>query len=171
LLSLVPPLVGELEEQCAARGVLGVLGGANAVVGVTIIELSEEHGVIPGGAEGGPTLPSAITLAGRSRNAATQFSSAVLIFFHFLDNGGLAQGSAAVAPDSAVIQISPKAYGKNARRTPTTTIGHAAAAPPSSATNSRRPMPNMGGPSLRDCRIVSLPPGQAAGPWGRPELI
>src|SRR5262249_6041787 len=36
--------------------------------------------------------------------------------------------------------------------------GHAAAAPPSSATNSRRPMPDMGGPSLRDYRIVSLPP-------------
>ena len=30
----MPPLVGELEEQCAARGVLGVLGGAGAVVGV-----------------------------------------------------------------------------------------------------------------------------------------
>jgi hypothetical protein len=30
--------------------------------------------------------------------------------------------------------------------------GHAAAAPPSSATNSRRPMPDMGAPSLRDYR-------------------
>jgi hypothetical protein len=91
----VPPLVGELEEQCAARGVLSVLGRASAVVGVTIIELSEEHGSLPGGAEGGPTLPSAITLAGRSRDAAVQFSSAVLIFVHFLDDGGLAAASAA----------------------------------------------------------------------------
>src|SRR5262249_48673321 len=38
---------------------------------------------------------------------------------------------------------------------------HAAAAPPSSATNFRRPMPDMGGPSLRDSRIFSLPPT----PW------
>src|SRR5262249_23013979 len=37
----------------------------------------------------------------------------------------------------------------------------AAAAPPKSATNCRRPMPDMGGPSLRDCRILSLPPT----PW------
>src|SRR5215831_8075026 len=36
--------------------------------------------------------------------------------------------------------------------------GHDAAAPPSSATNSRRPMPDMGGPSLRDYRTFSLPP-------------
>jgi hypothetical protein len=43
--------------------------------------------------------------------------------------------------------------------------GHAAA-PPSSATNSRRPMPDMGGPSLRDCRTLSLPPGRPVGPWG-----
>src|SRR5262249_50710274 len=35
--------------------------------------------------------------------------------------------------------------------------GHAVA-PPKSATNCRRPMPDMGGPSLRDCRILSLPP-------------
>ena len=49
--------------------------------------------------------------------------------------------------------------------------GHAAAAPPSSATNSRRPMPDMGGPSLRDYRIVSLPPGRPVGPWGKPELF
>src|SRR5262249_28003979 len=35
--------------------------------------------------------------------------------------------------------------------------GRTTAAPPSSATNSRRPMPDMGGPSLRDCRKVSLP--------------
>jgi hypothetical protein len=53
-------LVGELEEQCAARGVFSVLGRASAVVGVTIIELSKEHGSLPGGEEGGPALPSAI---------------------------------------------------------------------------------------------------------------
>jgi hypothetical protein len=28
----------------------------------------------------------------------------------------------------------------------------------------------MGGPSLRDCRGVSLPPGRKVGPWGGPEL-
>src|SRR5262245_5882380 len=37
-------------------------------------------------------------------------------------------------------------------------IGQAATAPPSSATNSRRPMPDMGGPSLRDYRTLNLPP-------------
>jgi len=62
--------------------VLSVLSRASAVVGVTIIELSEEHGSLPGGAEGGPTPPSAITLAGESRHDAVQFSSAVLIFIH-----------------------------------------------------------------------------------------
>jgi hypothetical protein len=36
-----------------------------------------------------------------------------------------------------------------------------AAAPPMSVMKSRRPMPDMGGPSLRDYRIVSLPPS----PW------
>src|SRR5262245_10497243 len=36
--------------------------------------------------------------------------------------------------------------------------GHTAAAPPSSATNPRRPMPDMGGPSLRDYRTLNLPP-------------
>jgi len=35
-----------------------------------------------------------------------------------------------------------------------------AAAPPSSAMNSRRPMPDMGGPSLRDSRSLSLPPAR-----------
>src|SRR5262249_62248954 len=38
-----------------------------------------------------------------------------------------------------------------------------AAALPSSATNSRRPMPDMGGPSLRDYRSVSLPPREPVG--------
>src|SRR5262245_22008879 len=42
--------------------------------------------------------------------------------------------------------------------------GHAiAAAPPSSDTNSRRPRPDMRGPSLRDCRSVSLPPTRPVG--------
>ena len=50
-------------------------------------------------------------------------------------------------------------------------VGHAATAPPSSATNSRRPMPDMGGPSLRDCRRVSLPPSQPVGPWAKSELF
>jgi hypothetical protein len=63
--------------------VVGALGGESAFVGVAVIELSEEHGVIPGGAEGGPTLPSAITLASVSRNAAVQFSPAALNFGHF----------------------------------------------------------------------------------------
>jgi hypothetical protein len=57
-----PPLVGELEEQCAARGVLSVLGRAGAVVGVTIIELSEEHGSLPGGAEEARPRPSRLPL-------------------------------------------------------------------------------------------------------------
>jgi hypothetical protein len=86
----VPPLAGALEEQCAARGVVGVLGRASAFVGVAVVELSEEHGVIPGGAEGGPTLPSAITLAGGSRNVAVQFSFCGINFRPFLDDGGLA---------------------------------------------------------------------------------
>jgi hypothetical protein len=63
--------------------VVGALGGESAFVGVAVIELSEEHGVIPGGAEGGPTLPSAITLGSVSRNAAVQFSPAALNFGHF----------------------------------------------------------------------------------------
>ena len=46
--------------------------------------------------------------------------------------------------------------------------GHAAR---DSATNSRRPMPEMGGPSLRDYRIVSLPPGKPVGPWAKAELF
>ena len=50
-------------------------------------------------------------------------------------------------------------------------IGHPAAEPPSSATNSRRPMLDMGGPSLRDYRALSLPPRRAVGPWGGPELF
>ena len=94
----MPPLVGELEEQCAACGVVGVLGRVSAVVGVAVIELSEEHGrSFPGGAEGGPTPPSAITLAGESWHAAVQFSPAALIFVHFAQRwagGGL--GSAGV---------------------------------------------------------------------------
>jgi len=49
--------------------------------------------------------------------------------------------------------------------------GHATAAPPSSVMKSRRPMPDMGGPSLRDCRTLSLPPAGPAGPWGRPEMF
>ena len=49
--------------------------------------------------------------------------------------------------------------------------GHAAAAPLSSVTNSRRPTPDMGGPSLRDHRTFSLPPGRPEGPWGTPELF
>ena len=44
--------------------------------------------------------------------------------------------------------------------------GHAAAAPPSSVMNSRRPMLDMGGPSLRDYRSLSLPPARPIGPWG-----
>ena len=35
--------------------------------------------------------------------------------------------------------------------------GHAAAAPPSSVMNSRRPMPDMGLPPSADCRKLSLP--------------
>ena len=30
---------------------------------------------------------------------------------------------------------------------------------------------DMGGPSLRDCRIVSLPPAGVVGPWGGPEMF
>jgi hypothetical protein len=44
-------------------------------------------------------------------------------------------------------------------------------APPSSVMNSRRPMPDMGGPSLRDYRTASLPPGRPLGLWARPELF
>jgi hypothetical protein len=42
--------------------------------------------------EARPCLPRS-PFAGRSRNAAVQFSCAVLIFAHFLDDGGLAAGS------------------------------------------------------------------------------
>ena len=31
--------------------------------------------------------------------------------------------------------------------------------------------PDIGGPSLRDYRTVSLPPGQSLGLWGRPEMF
>jgi hypothetical protein len=41
LLRVAPPLVGELEEQSAAAGIFGGLGGAGAVVGVTFVELGE----------------------------------------------------------------------------------------------------------------------------------
>ena len=62
LLSFAPPLVSALEEQCAAGGVVGVLGRASAFVCVLVVELGEKHGRPPGGVEGGPTLPSAVTL-------------------------------------------------------------------------------------------------------------
>jgi hypothetical protein len=83
LLSGLSPFVDELDEHGAMAWVVGALGGESAFVGVAVIELSEEHGVILGGAEGGPTLPSAITLASVSRNAAVQFSPAALNFGHF----------------------------------------------------------------------------------------
>jgi hypothetical protein len=82
-LSGLSPFVDELDEHGAMAWVVGALGGESAFVGVAVIELSEEHGVIPGGAEGGPTLPSAITLGSVSRNAAVQFSPAALNFGHF----------------------------------------------------------------------------------------
>src|SRR5262245_34474226 len=80
----MPPLVGELEEQCAARGVVGLLGRASAVVGVAVIELSEEHGTHSWRCRRRPEpLPSTITLAGGSQDAAVPFERCGLIFVHF----------------------------------------------------------------------------------------
>src|SRR5262245_11676461 len=80
----MPPLVGDLEEQCAARGVVGLLGRASAVVGVAVIELSEEHGTHSWRCRRRPEpLPSTITLAGGSQDAAVPFERCGLIFVHF----------------------------------------------------------------------------------------
>jgi hypothetical protein len=49
------PFVDELNEHGAMAWVVGALGGESAFVGVVVVELSEEHGRFPGGAEGGPT--------------------------------------------------------------------------------------------------------------------
>src|SRR5262245_24608573 len=80
----MPPLVGDLEEQCAARGVVGLLGRASAVVGVAVIELSEELGTHSWRRRRRPEpLPSTITLAGGSQDAAVPFERCGLIFVHF----------------------------------------------------------------------------------------
>jgi hypothetical protein len=47
--------------------------------------------------------------------------------------------------------------------------GHATVAPPSSATNSRRPMPDMGGPFLHGLPHPQPTTDPVAGPWGGPE--
>src|SRR5262245_20969425 len=80
----MPPLVGELEEQCAARRVVGLLGRASAVVGVAVIKLSEEHGSHSWrcGRRTEP-LPSTIALAGGSQDAAVPFDGCGLIFVYF----------------------------------------------------------------------------------------
>jgi hypothetical protein len=53
-LGVVSPLVGDLEKQGAAPGVVGRFGGANAFLRVLLVEVSERHGSYPS-ARKGPT--------------------------------------------------------------------------------------------------------------------
>src|SRR5262245_53260914 len=101
----MPPLVGELEEQCAARRVVGLLGRASAVVGVAVIELSEEHGSHSWRCGRKPEpLPSTIALAGGSQDAAVPFDGCGLIFVRFgLDSEQFRPAPRTSGPDAGTI--------------------------------------------------------------------
>src|SRR5262245_36779464 len=60
-LGVASPLVGELEEQCAAFGVFDFFSGANAFVRVLLVQLCKRHGSSSIKCEKGPTPVSQVT--------------------------------------------------------------------------------------------------------------